>query len=233
MDFESCSKLFAENGLDYSPLIHQKLCIYYEFLVEYNKNVNLTAITEPVEVWTKHFADSILLAKYAEIPENASVIDVGTGAGFPSVPLKIYRPDIKLTLLDSLNKRIAFLQQLCEKLEISAITVHSRAEEGAKNPVYREKFDVATARAVAAMPTLCEYCMGFVKKGGIFAAMKGPSENLKSAENAIKTMGGGNQREIEYVLSGNEHRKLFIVEKISQTSLKYPRNSGQIKKMPL
>ena len=220
VSFKQCEELFVENGLEYSEKLHEKLCIYYEFLIEYNKKVNLTAITECEEVWVKHFLDSILLSKYAKIPEKASLIDVGTGAGFPSVPLKLYREDISITLLDSLNKRIKFLDELCERLGIKVITVHSRAEDAAKNVLYREKFDVATARAVAAMPVLCEYCMGFVKKGGIFAALKGPGESIKNAGNAIKTMGGKVSDEIDYKLNGFEQRKLFIVEKISQTSLK-------------
>lgn len=233
VSFEQCEKLFVENGLEYSEKLHEKLCIYYNFLIEYNEKVNLTAITDSYEVWLKHFLDSIIMLEYVEIPENASVIDVGTGAGFPSVPLKIYRNDLQITLLDSLNKRIKFLDELCERLEIKAMTVHSRAEDAAKNVLYREKFDVATARAVAAMPVLCEYCMGFVKKGGIFAALKGPGENIKTAGNAIKTMGGKILAEKDYLLNGSEQRKLFVVEKISQTSLKYPRNSSQIKNKSL
>lgn len=233
VSFKQCEELFVENGLEYSEKLHEKLCIYYEFLIEYNKKVNLTAITECEEVWVKHFLDSILLSKYAKIPENASLIDVGTGAGFPSVPLKLYREDISITLLDSLSQSSSRNFIRLFRLSRRVITVHSRAEDAAKNVLYREKFDVATARAVAAMPVLCEYCMGFVKKGGIFAALKGPGESIKNAGNAIKTMGGKVSDEINYKLNGFEQRKLFIVEKISQTSLKYPRNSSQIKNKPL
>ena len=146
---------------------------YYELLVETNKVMNLTAITEFDEVVEKHFLDSLSLCRVYDLKIDAKILDLGTGAGFPSVPLKLYREDISITLLDSLNKRIKFLDELCERLGIKVITVHSRAEDAAKNVMYREKFDVATARAVAAMPVLCEYCMGFVKKGGIFAALKG------------------------------------------------------------
>ena len=140
---------------------------------------------------------------------------------------------MQITLLDSLNKRIKFLDQLCERVGVKAITVHSRAEDAANSPLYREKFDVATARAVAAMPMLTEYCMGFVRKGGIFAAMKGPNEKISDAANAIKVMGGKVSQEIEYTLNKTEQRKIFVVEKLSQTSLKYPRNSSQIKNKPL
>lgn len=233
MDFQLAEQMFLENGLDYSRELHEKLEIYSKFLIEYNEKVNLTAIIEPKEIWLKHFIDSILFAKYIEIPENSSLIDVGTGAGFPSVPLKLYRNDIKLTLLDSLNKRIVFLDELSTMLGIDVETFHSRAEDAAKNENYREKYDFATARAVAAMPTLCEYCMGFVKKGGKFVALKGTTEEISSFEKAVSTLGGGNIKEIKYTLSGTESRKIFEIEKISQTPLKYPRNSGQIKNKPL
>lgn len=233
MDFQQAESMFVENGLDYSRELHEKLEIYANFLVEYNEKVNLTAITEPEEIWLKHFIDSILFAKYVSIPQNASVIDVGTGAGFPSVPLKLYRNDIKLTLLDSLNKRITFLNELSTKLGIDVETYHSRAEEAAKRENLREKYDIATARAVAAMPTLCEYCMGFVKKGGKFVAMKGRNEKISEFENAVSTMGGGNVEKIDYKLSDKDDRKIFVIEKISHTPSKYPRNSGQIKNKPL
>lgn len=233
VNYKQCESLFTENGLEYSEEIHEKLSAYCDFLIEYNQKVNLTAITDPEEIWVKHFLDSILLVKYVDIPEGASLIDVGTGAGFPSVPLKIYRNDLQITLLDSLNKRIKFLDQLCERVGVKAVTVHSRAEDAANSPLYREKFDVATARAVAAMPMLTEYCMGFVKKGGIFVAMKGPNEKISDAANAIKVMCGKALQEIEYTLNKTEQRKIFVVEKLSQTSLKYPRNSSQIKNKPL
>ena len=143
ISFEQCKAIFVENSLEYSREIHEKFKIYCNFMVEYNKNVNLTAITEPEEIWLKHFADSILLMKYVEIPENASLIDIGTGAGFPSVPLKIYRNDIKLTMLDSLNKRIRFLNELCERLSIETETVHGRAEEYGRKTEFRERYDIA------------------------------------------------------------------------------------------
>ncbi len=233
MDNSKAEKLFLDNGLEYSQSLHDKLQIYCDFLIEYNEKVNLTAITDPDEIWVKHFLDSILITKYADIPENATVIDVGTGAGFPTVPLKLYRDDIKLTLLDSLNKRITFLNELSTKLEIDVETLHSRAEDAAKSELYRESFDIATARAVAALPVLCEYCMGFVKVGGKFVSMKGTNEDLTTAEKAVKTMGGKTISITDYKLNGTDGRQIFIAEKISHTPIKYPRNSGQIKKMPL
>lgn len=233
ISFECGQKIFNENSLEYSKELHEKLEIYCEFLIEYNKNVNLTAITEPEEVWLKHFADSILLLKYVDIPQNAALIDVGTGAGFPSIPVKLYRDDIRLTMLDSLNKRIVFLEKLCEKLGIKAETVHGRAEEYGKKEKFREQFDIVTARAVAPMPVLSEYCMPFVKNGGVFAAMKGPNENAGNAENAVKILGGDGIAVYDYLLGKDDRRKIFSVKKISQTPTKYPRNSGQIKNKPL
>lgn len=233
IDFESGQRIFTENNLEYSKELHEKLEIYCDFLVEYNKNINLTAITEPEEIWLKHFADSILLINYIDIPQNASLIDVGTGAGFPSVPIKLYRDDIQLTMLDSLNKRIVFLEKLCERLEINAEAVHGRAEEYGKKEAFREQFDIATARAVAPMPVLSEYCMPFVKKGGVFAAMKGPNEDAGNAENAVKILGGDGISVYDYLLGKDDRRKIFSVKKISQTPTKYPRNSGQIKNKAL
>lgn len=231
-EFEFCCSKFFENGLTLSRDIYTKLDIYAEFLVKYNNNVNLTAITEPEEILIKHFIDSILLCKHVEIPENASIIDVGTGAGFPSVPLKIYRPDLKITLLDSLNKRINFLKLLCEKLEIEADFIHGRAEDISKKSDYREKFDLSCARAVANMSLLSELCIPFIKDGGNFAAMKGPTENVSIGYNAVKLLGGEIEKELDYVLEG-EGRRIILVKKISQTPTKYPRNSSQIKKKML
>lgn len=233
ISFETGQRIFNENSLEYSKELHEKLEIYCDFLVEYNKNVNLTAITEPEEVWLKHFADSILLLNYVDIPQNASLIDVGTGAGFPSVPIKLYRDDIQLTMLDSLNKRIVFLETLCQKLGIKAEAVHGRAEEYGKKEAFREQFDVATARAVAPMPVLSEYCIPFVKKCGVFAAMKGPNEDAGNTENAVKILGGDGIAVYDYMLGKDDRRKIFSVKKISQTPTKYPRNSGQIKNKPL
>jgi 16S rRNA (guanine527-N7)-methyltransferase len=228
-EFELCCAQFEANGLTLSREVYEKLDCYAEFLVEYNKNVNLTAITDGEEILAKHFIDSILLAKYVDFPENATLIDVGTGAGFPSVPLKIYRPDIKITLLDSLNKRITFLQLLCEKLEIDAQFIHGRAEDISKTTEYRENFDFATARAVANMSLLSELCLPFVKVGGSFISMKGPSEDVSQGFNAVKLLGGEVESQISYSL-GDEARKLIKVKKISHTPTKYPRNSSQIKK---
>ena len=231
-DFALSCSLFEQNGLTLTEDLYHKFDIYAQFLVEYNEKVNLTAITEPQEILVKHFIDSIRLTEFVQIPVNASLIDVGTGAGFPSVPLKLYRDDISITLLDSLNKRITFLRELCERLEIHADFVHERAENVSVLPEYREKFDVATARAVANMSTLSELCIPFVKIGGVFAAMKGPTENILLGVNSVHTLGGDIESSHEYILNG-EGRKLVVVRKKSHTPPKFPRNSGQIKKNPL
>ena len=231
-EFElSCSK-FLEYGLTLNKEKYELLDAYAEYLVEYNKNVNLTAITEPQEVLVKHFLDSILLAKYVDIPLDSSLIDVGTGAGFPSVPLLIYRRDIKITLLDSLNKRIIFLQSLCDRLGLEAEFIHGRAEDVANMPEYREIFDFSCARAVANMSLLSEFCLPFVKVGGSFLAMKGPTEDISVGDNAITLLGGSTKNVCEYELEG-EQRRIITVSKISQTPTKYPRNSSQIKKKTL
>lgn len=231
-NYDFCMAEFEKYGLELSEKLYEKLDIYADFLVEYNENVNLTAITDPIEILHKHFIDSILLLKYVDIPQNFSLIDVGTGAGFPSVPIKLYRDDIQLTLLDSLNKRITFLQLLCEKLDIKADFVHGRAEDIAKQSEYREKFDFSCARAVANMALLSEYCIPFVKEKGSFIAMKGPNEDISLGNNAVKLLGGIVSRETIYAVE-NEQRKIVVVDKISQTPAKYPRNSSQIKKKTL
>lgn len=231
-DYALCCSEFESVGLTLSRVQYEKLSIYAEFLVEYNEKVNLTAITEPMEILRKHFIDSILLTKYVDIPLNSTLIDVGTGAGFPSVPIKIYRPDIKITLLDSLNKRIDYLKQLCEKLEIDAEFIHGRAEDFSKKEEYREKFDFSCARAVANMALLSELCIPFVKQNGCFVAMKGPNEVISLGANAVTVLGGMIEKEIEYKLF-DEKRKIVLVRKISQTPSKYPRNSSQIKKKTL
>lgn len=209
--------------------------LYAQLLVEWNEKINLTAIIKPEEICVKHFLDSALLLKQVEIPVGASMIDVGTGAGFPSVPCKILRPDLQLTLLDSLNKRINFLQTLSESLGIYTNCIHSRAEDGGKNPELREQYDVATARAVAHLSTLAEYCLPFVKVGGIFVAMKGPDVEmeLQESKKALQLLGGEVIATQSYQLDEEQSRSIIVIKKISQTPTKYPRNSAKMKKQPL
>ena len=224
-----------EKILEYTDLQKEKLDKYAQMLVEWNDKINLTAITDYDEIMIKHFYDSIYPFTLFELPENSEIIDVGTGAGFPSCPLKIVRDDLKVTLLDSLNKRIAFLAQLSETLDLGATCIHGRAEELGKNLEYREKFDCATARAVANLSDLCEYCLPFVKVGGVFAALKGSNgeEELKDAKNAIKILGGKTENFIEYELPNGDKRTLILIRKVSETPDKYPRNAGQMKKKKL
>lgn len=231
-DFEISHEKFSSCGIDLPKNLYDKFNIYADFLVEYNEKVNLTAIIDPMEILCKHFIDSSCLLKYVDISNNSSLIDVGTGAGFPSVPLKILRPDIRLTLLDSLNKRIDFLKQLCDKLKIDAEFIHGRAEDISKMPEYREKFDYSCARAVANISTLSELCIPFVKVGGSFISMKGPTEDVSRGTNAIEILGGSVANSIDYSLF-DEQRRIFVIRKISQTPIKYPRNSAQIKKKSL
>ena len=209
---------------------------FAELLIETNKSFNLTAIKEPDDVTVKHFADCLAIFKYVNIPENVKIIDVGTGAGFPGMVLAIARPDVSVTLLDSLNKRITFLNDVIEKTGIkNAVAVHSRAEEGGRQEQYREKFDFATARAVAPLNVLSEYCLPYVKKGGSFVALKGPAaeEEIQLAKKAVSLLGGGEIEFFSLELADYGARTIIKIKKISQTSAKYPRNSGKIAKQPL
>lgn len=208
---------------------------YYDLLIEWNEKMNLTAITEPKEVAIKHFADSLSILKNIDIPQNSKIIDVGTGAGFPGLPLKIVRDDLQLTLLDSLNKRLIFLDKVCEELNIQAETLHSRAEEASRKEKYREQYDFAFSRAVAQLNLLCEFCLPYVKKGGCFVAMKGPDAEaeINSAKKAISILGGRIKEVKEFNLPDNSGRTLVIIEKTKNTSDKYPRHGSKIKAKPL
>lgn len=183
----------------------------------------------------KHFLDCLLFFKHVSVEPKSKIIDVGTGAGFPGLVLKIARPDIELTLMDGLNKRLTFLNAVLSELGLQAQTVHSRAEDGGKNPLYREQYDIACARAVANLPVLCEYCIPFVKVGGHFVAMKGASANeeLLSAQNAYNVLGCEKPVIICENLRENESRAFIIAKKISQTPPKYPRMNGKIAKSAL
>ena len=208
---------------------------YADILIEWNEKMNLTAITDPQEIVTRHFIDSLTLLDAIDIPEKAKIIDVGTGAGFPSVPLLIARPDLKITMLDSTGKKLNFLFTVLEQLGLSAEMAHMRGEEAGRNSDYREKFDYAAARAVADLRTLCEYCIPLVKIGGYFAAMKGPDVEmeLREAGNAINILGGELESVKNLVLPDGSGRNIVLIKKISQTSPKYPRVSAQISKRPL
>lgn len=233
---EEIAPLCASFGVELNGEKAEKLNLYGNLLLEWNEKINLTAITEPKDVLYKHFYDCILFLKHCEIPKGASVIDVGTGAGFPGMVLKIVRPDIKVTLLDSLNKRLVFLNDVIEKLSLKDIkTVHIRAEEAGKSKLYREQYDIATARAVANLPVLLEYCTPLVKKGGMFVSMKGPSakEEADLCTNAEKILGLSKPTIICETLTGEEQRAFVLYKKISQTPPKIPRKPADISKQPL
>lgn len=205
---------------------------YFELLAEWNEKMNLTAITDESGVALKHFADSLSLLNFVDISQNSSLADVGTGAGFPGVVLKIARPDIKLTLIDSLNKRLVFLGEVCAQLGIEAELIHSRAEDGARDEKLRESFDFAVSRAVARMNVLSEYCLPYVKVGGAFCAMKGAqaNEEFKESLNAINTLGGKLENKYFFELPENGgERAIAVVRKVKNTPQKYPRQSGKIK----
>lgn len=232
----SLLKTYAEEcGIEISSAQEEQFRVYADLLVAWNEKVNLTAVTDPEGIAAKHFLDSILLLKYAEIPQGETVVDIGTGAGFPGVPLKIMRPDLKLTLLDGLNKRLVFLAELTKTLGIEAEIVHARAEEAARQKRYRASFGFASARAVAAMPVLCEYCLPFLKKGGVFAAMKGPGagEEEKSAEAAIALLGCTMEKTVCYTLPAGDGRTLFLIRRTGPLPGEYPRHGSKIAKSPL
>lgn len=207
---------------------------YYNELVEYNQKVNLTAITEPHAVAVTHFVDSMLLLR-AEIKEGAKLADIGAGAGFPSVPAKIFRPDIDITLIDSLNKRITFLNYLSEQLSVPLTALHARAEEAGRQKALREQFDVVCARGVAKIYLLCEYCLPLLKVGGKLICMKGPEpqEEIDEAKKALRELCGKVTKIDKFELPDKSGRSLVIIEKTSTTPAKYPRQSAKISKSPL
>lgn len=212
-----------------------RLCRYNDLLLEWNGKINLTALIAPEDVALKHFADSLMLLRYIEIEQEARLIDVGTGAGFPGLVLKIARPDLRLTLLDSLQKRLMFLDEVCQALSLDDVSlIHSRAEDGARTEL-RDSFDIAVSRAVASMNTLCEYDMPYVKVGGRMIAMKakGAAEELADAENAIRTLGGQVMQKHDFMLGEAGERSIIEIEKLAPTPEKFPRKSKQIKNKPL
>lgn len=216
-------------NISLSEAAENQLKIYCDFLREENEKYNLTAITEPDDIYVKHFADSILGS--VAVPQNATLCDVGSGAGFPSLPLKIARPDINATLVDSLEKRINFTKALCDRLQIKANFYHDRAEDFAKT--HSERYDVATARAVAALPILLEYVAQIVKIGGIVLAYKTDESELATATNACKTLGLKYEKSYKFVLPDGSNRCLLVFRKVAHTPAKYPRGQNKPRKQPL
>lgn len=222
-------------GVELTDEMCERFDIYAATLIEWNKKMNLTAITDPSDIVTRHFADSMTFFMVAQPQKSASLIDVGSGAGFPGLALKIVRPDLDITLLDGTMKRITFLNEAANRMGLAVNAVHARAEEAAVKPQMREKYDFATARAVAAMNLLAEYCLGFVRKGGLFIAMKGPSAHNEyaAAKSAIAKMGGKADKIRTLALSDGSERVLVSVKKIAPTPTGFPRVSAKIAKKPL
>ena len=240
-DKDLFARVAAPFGVEVTPELAEKLDIYARLLVEWNEKMNLTAITDPQGIAVKHFADSLTAASQMPAGEF-SLIDVGTGAGFPGVPLALYRPDCRLTLLDSLNKRLTFLDAVCREVGLNATLIHARAEEGGRNPDLRERYDVACARAVANLPVLSEYCLPFVKVGGRFIALKGPDADRERAEAArgIGVLGGRIAAVTALTLPATPiegvepmERRLVRVDKVRPTPATYPRHGSKIAKKPL
>ena len=228
-------KTIEKFGLSLDDAAFSRLDTFAGMLAETNKSFNLTAITEPNEMTVKHFADCLSVFAFVDIPENSSIIDVGTGAGFPGMVLLLARPDIKMTFLDSLNKRLNFIEDVLKATGVDAETLHARAEDAGKDAVYRESFDFATARAVADLSVLSEYCLPFVRVGGSFVSMKSADTDgeLDNAKAAINILGGEIKSINSFDLVENMPRKIVEIKKISQTPTAYPRTSKKIAKSPI
>lgn len=235
--YDLMAKAAEDVGLELTTEQYDQFITYMRLLQEWNEKINLTAILEDEEIIKKHFIDSIKAFKRDEFKKNVNMIDVGTGAGFPGIPIAIINPNINVTLLDSLNKRIKFLDIVISKLGLKNIkTIHSRAEDGARNKKLREKFDIATSRAVANMSVLSEYCLPYVKVGGKFIALKGPAvdQEIEESDVAIKTLGGELEQICEVKIEDTDLRhNLVVVKKIKECAKTYPRKAGTISKNPI
>lgn len=236
-DFSHFQKILEKWEIPFSSEQQEQFVTYYKMLVEKNKVMNLTAITEFDEVLDKHFLDSIALAQYVDLTKSISLIDLGTGAGFPGMPLKIMFPNLKVTLADSLNKRIVFLDEVIGELGLTDIqTVHARAEDLAHNSDYREQYDYCVSRAVANLSSLSEYCLPFVRIGGTFISYKSGEieEELAAAKKAIFLLGGQFDQVIPFQLEGTDLGRSFVlINKDKKTAKTYPRKSGMPTKKPL
>ncbi len=231
---ETILKTFFDHGRELTSGQAEQLSQYAGLLLEWNARMNLTAITQPEEIVSKHFLDSVEGAQL--IPSSARAADIGSGAGFPGIPLKILRPDVDFTLMDSLNKRIGFLNEVIGRLDLKGCrAIHIRAEDAGTAPQHREQYQIVTARALARLSTLCEYALPLVKPGGAFLAYKGLyNEELQEAGRALELLGARHSRTHSYTLPGAaEHRGILVLEKIKPTPQGYPRGKGLERKSPL
>ena len=235
LNFPLLERTLAAHGVTLDKEALMRLDLYAERLIETNRRFNLTAVTDPDEVTVKHFADSLVLLGKTEFPAGASLLDVGTGAGFPGLALKLARPDLQVAFLDGTRKKLGFISSVLEETGLAGETLHLRAEEAGKLPKYREKFDFVTARAVADMAVLVEYCLPFVRAGGLFLAMKSAAaeEEIQNAAGAVRLLGGKTEQNLLFDLGENTPRRIVFERKISQTPPKYPRGSAKTAKSPL
>ena len=223
----------AKMGVSLDGVAIKRFDLLAERLVSWNSRVNLTAITEPDDIVVKHFLDSISPLPYADIKENARLIDVGCGAGFPGLPILIARPDLEVTFLDSIEKKLKFIDDVLESTSLFGETVYGRAEVLGADSDFREQFDVATTRAVAPLNVLAEYCLPLVKVGGIYISMKGAEDETALGSKAIKELGGEIENVVSLKLANGDSRNLIMIRKISQTATKYPRKTKKIAVQPL
>lgn len=237
MNEEQFLKELKQKGINLNKRQIKQFSVYFSTLVEWNEKVNLTALTDKEDVYLKHFYDCITPAFYVDFTKEMTICDVGAGAGFPSIPLKICFPDLKITIVDSLKKRIDFLNHLADKLKLEDVAFyHSRAEDFGQQKPFRESFDVVIARAVARMSVLSEFCLPLTKEGGLFIAMKGAQadDELADARGAIKRLGGHVKGNFIFTLPREEsERSIITIDKIKQTPKKYPRKAGTPNKQPL
>ncbi len=235
--FQIMSDACMDVGLSFNEETYNKFIEYKDMIKFWNEKINLTAIVDDEQIVKKHFIDCIKIFKFSPLKEAKSIIDIGTGAGFPGIPIKIMREEVDLVLLDSLNKRINFLNQVINKVNVKNVTtIHGRAEDFSRKPEYREKSDVAVSRAVANLAVLSELCIPYVKVGGYFVAMKGPSveDELKEGKNAVATLGGKIEDIIKINIENSDlNHNLVIIKKVKETPRLYPRKAGTASKNPL
>ncbi|NMM62039.1 16S rRNA (guanine(527)-N(7))-methyltransferase RsmG [Clostridium sp. P21] len=235
--FDIMSDACKDVGLSFNKDIYSKFDQYKDMIKFWNEKINLTAIVDDEQIFKKHFIDCIKIFKFSPLKEAKSIIDVGTGAGFPGIPIKIMKQDLNLILLDSLNKRINFLNEVVNKISLKNVaTIHGRAEDFSRKPEYREKSDAAVSRAVANLSVLSELCIPYIKVGGYFVAMKGPSveDEIKDGKNAVSILGGKIEDVIKINIEDSDLKhNLVIIKKIKETPKAYPRKAGTASKKPL